>query len=407
MADANRLRPTSTRAPDDDSDHVGSGASTPPGGVSTPRPDFTDKRQPGLAHAYFAQVCDSLRSPFTSSTRPIRPSSLSHCVTPLDLHGHTANMDPPSPSAVDPVGAPPPTAPSSPKRTSHTDSPALSSQEGGDIGTSHPHSSSLHNSYPTPPLSSASSFQGLSNGDAAPEETRTQTPQENSISASPARLRSSTLPSTTVDAVISRPAVSAHISSPAAQPITHLTSDLKFASLDQESKELTDDSKSTPPRTPRALSQNDTTAAVDEAPATAAPQIPKIEKNSRSSSNNSSGQPTVGATKGQLSVNIVQGRGLRPSTAPYVVCIYQLNEDISGGAEADAMDTHSQEPEGNHDENLARGVAMRRIGSDQGKPMSIPSLGSRQSSQTDIAKLKGAHSDHLVTEPLWNHEAVL
>ena len=109
----------------------------------------------------------------------------------------------------------------------------------------------------------------------------------------------------------------------------------------------------------------------------------------------------------QLSVNIVQGRGLRPSTAPYVVCIYQLNEDISGGAETDAMDTQPQEQEGNHEENLARGVAMRRMGSDQGKPMSIPSLGSRQSSQTDIAKLKGARSDHLVTEPLWNHEAVL
>lgn len=77
MADANLLRPTSTRAPDEDSDHVGSGASTPPGGISTPRPDFMDKRQPGLPHAYFAQVCHSLRVPFTSSTNPACPSSLS------------------------------------------------------------------------------------------------------------------------------------------------------------------------------------------------------------------------------------------------------------------------------------------------------------------------------------------
>lgn len=71
------------------------------------------------------------------------------------------------------------------------------------------------------------------------------------------------------------------------------------------------------------------------------------------------------------------------------------------------MDTKTQEQDGNQDENLARGVAMRRLGSDQGKAMSIPTLGSRQSSQTDIAKLKSTHPDHLVTEPLWNHEAIL
>jgi protein-serine/threonine kinase len=103
----------------------------------------------------------------------------------------------------------------------------------------------------------------------------------------------------------------------------------------------------------------------------------------------------------------VQGRGLKPSTAPYVVCIYQLNEDISGGAEEDAMDTKTQEQDAYQNENLAKGVAMRRMGSDGGKAMSIPGLGSRQTSQTDIPKLKDSASDPLVTEPLWNHEAVL
>lgn len=105
-------------------------------------------------------------------------------------------------------------------------------------------------------------------------------------------------------------------------------------------------------------------------------------------------------------MNIVQGRGLRPSTAPYVICIYQLNEDISDGPQADAMDTR-QEQAPEHDEDLARGVAMRRMGSDQGKPMAIPGMPSRQSSQTDIAKLRGNYPDHEVTEPVWNHEAVL
>ena len=155
------------------------------------------------------------------------------------------------------------------------------------------------------------------------------------------------------------------------------------------------------------MSRNETAAVVDDAPAPTAPQVSKVEKSSRSSSNQSNSQPTVGVTKGQLSVNIVQGRGLKPSTAPYVVCIYQLNEDISGGAEVDAVDTKIQEQDSNQSENLAKGVAMRRMGSDSGKGMSIPGLGSRQTSQTDISKLKDSASDKLVTEPLWNHEAVL
>lgn len=129
--------------------------------------------------------------------------------------------------------------------------------------------------------------------------------------------------------------------------------------------------------------------------------VANVDKSSRSSSGTS--EAPVSATKGTLSVNILQGRGLRPSTAPYVVCTYQLNEDISDGPTADAMDTRQEQTQG-HDEDLAKGVAMRRMGSDQGKPMAIPGGPSRQSSQTDIAKLRG---DHQVTEPVWSHEAVL
>ncbi|KAI5275319.1 kinase-like protein [Aureobasidium subglaciale] len=388
MADANHLRPTSTRAPDEDSDHVGSGASTPPGGVSTPRPDFTDKRQPELAHAYFAQVCDSLYTPHT-------------------IHPPCPTLGPHPQPHTWPDGAPPPTAPNSPKCSPSTSGqgPPLLPHEQTDAATP---------SYPTPPLSSASSLHGQQGEEEGSAEV--QTPVENSTSAGPARLRSSTLPSSAVDTIISRPHVSAHISSPATRPITvpefsHSSrpSSPEPEPLDSENKELTKDSKSTPPRTPRALSHNEpaaAAAAVEEAPASLAPQISKIEKSSRSSSNQSSNQPTVGITKGQLSVNIVQGRGLKPSTAPYVVCIYQLNEDISGGAEVDAVDSKTQDQESNQDENLARGVAMRRMGSDSGKGMSIPNLGSRQTSQTDIPKLKNAASDQLVTEPLWNHKAV-
>lgn len=110
--------------------------------------------------------------------------------------------------------------------------------------------------------------------------------------------------------------------------------------------------------------------------------------------------------KGQLSVSIVQGRGLRPSTAPYVVCIFQLNEDISDGAHGDAMDTRADNAPV-HEEDLAKGVAMRRLGSDQGKPLNIPGLRSRQSSHTDIAKLGKSAKEALITDPAWKHEAVL
>lgn len=309
-------------------------------------------------------------------------------------------MDPSHPSSPAPTGIPPPTAPSSPKFVG-SPAPPLLPHEQVDAGLP---------SYPTPPLSSASSLHGPQVDEEGPAD---QSSTEKNAPAGPARLRSSTLPSSTVDTVVSRPHVSAHISSPAAQPTNvpdSLNASLAMSSelepLDSEDKSLTEDTKSTPPRTPRALSQNET-AAVDDASASTAPQISQVEKSSRSSSNQSSGQPTVGITKGQLSVEIVQGRGLKPSTAPYVVCIYQLNEDISGGAEVDAMDTKTQEQDGHHNENLAKGVAMRRMGSDSGKAMSIPGLGSRQTSQTDIPKLNNAASDPLVTEPLWNHEAVL
>lgn len=168
--------------------------------------------------------------------------------------------------------------------------------------------------------------------------------------------------------------------------------------------------QNTPPHTPRALSQHEPTKEVprepvaEEVASTGPAPVEKVEKSSRSSSGTS--DPPVSATKGTLSVSIVQGRGLRPSTAPYVICIYQLNEDISDGPKGDAMDLR-QDHHLEHEEDLARGVAMRRMGSDGGKAMKIPGIGSRQSSQTDIAKLRGNASEQQVTEPVWNHEAVL
>jgi protein-serine/threonine kinase len=96
---------------------------------------------------------------------------------------------------------------------------------------------------------------------------------------------------------------------------------------------------------------------------------------------------------------------LRPSSDPYVVCIFQLNEVISGGpkgGQAEASADAAQPDE----ENLARSVAMKRLGSGSGTPMAIPGLRSRQTSQTNIAGMRrGSRQDasHQTTDPVWRH----
>ena len=216
----------------------------------------------------------------------------------------------------------------------------------------------------------------------------------------------------TLSNVVTAPSVTAHISNPATSPDISASASVSAvaccASLQSSQKEERRLTKSvsrlqnTPPQTPRALSH---ASKSEDGASTISSQATAVAKNSRSSSSTSA--TVVNQTKGQLAVSIIEGRGLRPSTAPYVVCIFQLNEDISEGAEHDAMDTR-QDNESEKDENLARGVAMRRIGSGQGKPMSIPGLPSRQSSHTNIAKLRHSQQQQdQVTDPAWKHQALL
>lgn len=72
------LTPHRAATHDDDShDQIGSTSSTPPG-ASTPRPDPTDKRLPGILHSYFGQVRDSLlpqSKPSSKSSNPAPASS--------------------------------------------------------------------------------------------------------------------------------------------------------------------------------------------------------------------------------------------------------------------------------------------------------------------------------------------
>ncbi|KAF2772825.1 kinase-like protein [Teratosphaeria nubilosa] len=262
-----------------DNDHIGSGASTPPNGTATPRPDLADKRLPGI-QSYFAQVRDSFRARSTSSNPASAPAPASTEAPSQGQQGERGAEAPPQHMAG---GAQLPTAPNSPR-------------------------------------------------------------------------------------------------------------DLEKPTLTQDAERH----QNTPPQTPRSGSHESRRGEDGR-------QIPRADKSSRSSSGNNGGA-TIGQVRGQLEVVVEGGRGLRPSVEPYVVCIFQLNEDISDGPKEDEMDTGGDDtiPE----ENLAKGVAMKRMCSGQGTPMAIPGLRSRQTSQTNIADLRRGSAKperHETTDPVWRH----
>ncbi|KAK6415145.1 Serine/threonine-protein kinase, partial [Oleoguttula sp. CCFEE 5521] len=159
--------------------------------------------------------------------------------------------------------------------------------------------------------------------------------------------------------------------------------------------------QSTPPQTPRSGSHESKRGEnVAPAPAASTPV-----KSTRSSDSGSQPDVPVRQQKGQLEIHVEEGRGLRPSIQPYVVCVFQQNEDVSSGPKDDAMDTAVDD--GQHDDdNLAKGVAMRRMGSGSGTPLAIPGMRSRQTSSTNIQQLRrGSMNPAQVTDPKWHHAA--
>ncbi|KAG8632121.1 hypothetical protein KVT40_001261 [Elsinoe batatas] len=398
----------SNRKHEDDSDHIGSGANTPPGngGTATPRPDLhSDKRLPQLSN-FFAQVrAQSSFSflPSSNSSNAVAPASDSR-TTPA-MSGQSRHSGPPVSQQK------PDTAPFTPVIGAQPSTKFMDDMVHVAKRSSH---AQEHGQYPTPPLSSSSSTTKLSeavhSGRRLSAQSSSGAPNSARSPPPPSRLRKESLATTTSVTGLTTSAVTAEISNPATStpasptfttnvsfPTASRRSSGNSTSSNKRKRGLTkgNSQQNTPPQTPRALS-SESRAGQHNGGLQTAP------KTSRSSSSTSANGP-VTQIKGQLQVSIVQGRGLRPSTAPYVVCIFQLNEDISEGAQADAMDTRQdQAPE----EDLAKGVAMRRIGSDQGRPLSIPGLRSRQSSQTNIAQLRtNAANDERVTDPVWKHEA--
>ena len=407
MASADLLRPYSKAHDDDAHDHIGSGASTPPG-AATPRPDFVDKRLPSIINSYFGQVRDSLR-PRSKSTA----NSASPALPPpeREQQGRVQQSSHPSQQMVT-GSSPPPTVPSSPLGASDEpyDSPPLLPHE-----KKHPQPPAQA-FLPTPPLSNSSSFLAMNNDGAGangsdraqPSRKRSWRQRRKSFASLPATLRRHTL-SNTLSNVVTKPAVSVHISTPytelshtaPASPTATRHSSSRH-SQDKESRVLTQGAvrnQNTPPATPRSGSYSHERKHVEDVS-----QALRATKMSRSSSGGSN-RATIGQLKGQLDICIEEGRGLRPSVEPYVVCIFQLNEDISGGPKEDEMVVDSGPPQ---DENLAKGVAMKRLGSGSGTPLAIPGLRSRQTSQTNIAGLRRGTAkpeNQETTDPVWRHTA--
>jgi serine/threonine protein kinase len=282
-----------TTADEESHDQIGSASSTPPG-ASTPRPDPTDKRLPGILHSYFGQVRDSLM--------PRRKSS-----------------------AVDPSPAPASSAATS----------------ASDHDQSHDRPGSVH--------------------------TEKESPSRPNMLPSPTPSASSRAPST--------------------------------SQLAGESEKLTEgafappQNQATPPQTPRTRSHESKPKPSSLSQTSNASDTKEKEKEK---DKEGKGTPVVGPPKGKLAVTISEGRGLRPSVDPYVVCQFQWAEYISDGPR------HDESKKGR-----PAAVQMKRTESEMNRPMAIP-MKSRQSSNSGHSsdpRENGSLEE--VSDPQWEHEAVL
>ncbi len=323
-----------------------------------------------------------------------------------------------------------PTAPSSPGEQVGTDSqqPLLQeSQNEAQDGTLAPMTTLA---YPTPPPSSSSSSstrkvsaadsdgssqireadvslschpllqrQG-SGSNVLPVRTRRQTAGLNPLSSiitsysvnaahisNPTSSRSSSIPSTPTSDV------------PGKSALSSLTSHLELTTLTDHA--ASPRKKSTPPLTPRALS-NDGSESARQTPPTTDQGNEKSNANGPSAAPTPRSSPPVGPPKGKLSVILSGARGLRPSFNPYAVCAFEEIESIATGYRQGDAETS---PEARSSDQSAGGVPIRAPNGEMGRSMAIP-MKSRQSSTTSLKDQKDFKNDR-ITDPIWNHEAVL
>ncbi|KAF1978349.1 Pkinase-domain-containing protein [Bimuria novae-zelandiae CBS 107.79] len=192
-------------------------------------------------------------------------------------------------------------------------------------------------------------------------------------------LRSNTLPSPT-------PSASSTSRHPSTSQLTGETEKLT------EGAYAPPHNQATPPQTPRTRSQEGKRPTSSLSQSTLASTV---ASNAKTKEKQEQAPGDVGPPKGKLSVAISEGRDLRPSVDPYVVCQFQWAEYISDGPRNDKAKKDRRGP-----------MSMKRIDSDNGKPMAIP-MRSRQSSNNGSSsdpRENGTFKE--VTNPKWEHEAI-
>ncbi|KAL8843297.1 MAG: hypothetical protein Q9170_000155 [Blastenia crenularia] len=405
---------------DEGQDLIGSESATP-SGVATPRPDLVDKRFPGIVHSYIGQVGAPSFSTFTAQHIPTPKSSISHMA---------GDSQPPK-QGIEKLRGALPTAPSSP------DEPCPSIED---------HSSALlaengpaAQGYPTPPASSPSSST-YRNGDVGTTAYIVPRPGRNADDRpvletqnvwedrEVIRTRRHTAGLNPLLSIITNSAVHAsHISSPTSRsasitasiPTSNPNTLSARSALNShlETAKLTDGVAispllKTPPRTPRALSSDDSEVngnrATNSSPRRdglhgrdSQPEATAASRAETSSSVRSS--PPLSPPKGKLSVKISEARGLKPSYDPYAVCVFEYNEAV-------ARNPKPEDGKADRDDALLKefplgGAPINRSGSDIGRSMAIP-MKSRQSSTTSLSDQKHFKAGRQVTSPKWDHEAV-
>jgi protein-serine/threonine kinase len=166
----------------------------------------------------------------------------------------------------------------------------------------------------------------------------------------------------------------------------HISSSASTRSSEPEKSTLTTGdasppAQSTPPQTPRTRSHEDQAATGSASPPAATRSIP-------------TDGTTIGPVLGKLTIVISEGRALRPSVDPYVVCDFQQSQYISDGpVGGDKRDVVKKAPSNTASQNAA----------DRRRPMAIP-MRSRQSSSSGREVRAQARE---VTNPRWDHKAVL
>ena len=387
-----------------------------PSGVQTPRPSGTDKRLPGILHSYFGQVgTPSSATPKVQRPPVLFPSRPSMCLAPF------SSLRTPELLL---------TAPTSPNEHDESRAVQPSSEQQGKTSTATASEHEVSSQYPTPPPSSrASSISSRRDSDESNDSVSQPRVMEVLKTSCSRFIRSDSRSDITklracrqTQTAIANPTPkltansvhAAHLSSPAnisssigpstpardvstQSALSSLTSNLELPRLTDSMDAL--DVKATPPITPRTLS-NDGTEGNKRTTSPNDRLTGTIDSNGTSTPR--SGAP-VPPPKGELVVTISGARGLRPSFDPYAVCVFEWIESIAHHHKQGML--LADEGAGRGDLRVG-GLPISQTSSSMGRSMAIP-MKSRQGSTTSLSDQKEFKNNTEVTDPQWDHQAVL